>query len=190
MSDDGTPGELDYELDDFLDASTPDRHKAIADPLRSEVIDLVLERAMTVSELAGRLDRPRGTVAYHVDVLVAAGLLKVVRTRKVRAIEERYYVRTARTFGIHHGPDELPFFAEAAAQIDLARMSETVGSGATLRHARIPAERAQDYLDRLFALSLEFTAEPRAGDTEYALLITMFPTTRRFRPREADPDEP
>jgi hypothetical protein len=33
-----------------------------------------------------------------VSVLVDADLVKVVRTRKVRAIEERFYGRTARIF--------------------------------------------------------------------------------------------
>ncbi len=34
------------------------------------------------------LDRPKSSMAYHVDQLVEVGFLHVVRTRKVRAIEE------------------------------------------------------------------------------------------------------
>ena len=93
--------------------------KALGDPLRSTILDLVLERAMTVTELADALRRPKGTVAYHVDVLVDAGLLQVVRTRKVRAVEERFYGRTARTIMLDHAPGEIPFFAEVLAEIDL-----------------------------------------------------------------------
>ena len=38
---------------------------------------------------------PRATIACHVNLLVDTGLIRVVRTRRVRAIEERYYGRIA-----------------------------------------------------------------------------------------------
>ena len=76
----------DYELEDLrIIASTPEL-KAAFHPLRNQLLDLVLERAATVAELAEAVDRPKSSVAYHVDVLLDAGLLRVVRTRKVRAI--------------------------------------------------------------------------------------------------------
>ena len=60
----------DYDLDDEIDASEPAQLKALGDALRMQICDLVLERAMSVTEIAERVDRPRGTIAYHVDVLV------------------------------------------------------------------------------------------------------------------------
>ena len=42
-------------------------------------------------------------MAYHVDQLVEVGFLKVVRTRKVRAIEERLYGRVGRVIIIGEG---------------------------------------------------------------------------------------
>src|SRR4051794_12540870 len=86
----------DYELDDTLELTTPAQVRAISDPLRMTVLDLLRDRAATVSELAGAVERPKSTVAHHVNVLVEAGLVRVVRTRRVRAIDERYYGRTAR----------------------------------------------------------------------------------------------
>src|SRR5258705_9893027 len=90
----------DYELADTVEVSTPAQLRAIADLLRSTILDLVLERAATVAELAAAVGRPKSTVAHHVNVLVAAGMLRVVRTRRVRAIDERYYGRTARLFRV------------------------------------------------------------------------------------------
>jgi DNA-binding transcriptional ArsR family regulator len=181
---------IDYELDGEIDGRSVERMKAIADPLRLLVLDLVLERAMTVTELAERVQRPRGTVAHHVDVLVDAGLLKVVRTRKVRALEERFYGRVARTviLGSHGDPGvrRLPFVDDAAAEADYERMAtDECGSGFTLRHARIPAARASEYVARLYALAVEFSAEPRDGDVEHALLVGVFPTTRPVAPARA-----
>src|SRR5689334_21669847 len=88
---------IDYELDDFVQLDTPERLRAASEPVRALILDLVLERAMTVTELASRTAKAKGTIAHHVDVLVDHGLLKVVRFRKVRAIEERFYGRVART---------------------------------------------------------------------------------------------
>jgi DNA-binding transcriptional ArsR family regulator len=175
---------LDYALDSEITADTPERISAIGDQLRMTVLDLVLERAMTVTELAARLNRPRGTVAYHVDILVAAGLLKVVRTRRVRAVEERFYGRTARTIQFHqHTPGQMAFFGEVLAEADFERLeAKDSGAYSTLRRARIPATRATEFAERLHALSLEFIALPREGDAEYGLLISLYPTTRLAAP--------
>jgi DNA-binding transcriptional ArsR family regulator len=176
---------LDYELEPDIAADTPERISALGDQLRLTVLDLVLERAMTVTELAERLKRPRGTVAYHVDILVTAGLLQVVRTRRVRAVDERFYGRTARTIKFHrHTPGELAFFNDVLAEVDFARLeAEEPGAYSTLRHARIPSERAAEFATRLDALALEFIALPRDGDLEFGLFITLYPTNRLGGPR-------
>ena len=85
----------DYDLEETLVVSAPAQLRALADPLRATVLELLLERAASVTELAQAVDRPKSTVAYHVNLLVDAGLLRVVRTRRVRAIQERYYGRVA-----------------------------------------------------------------------------------------------
>src|SRR5262245_14834871 len=90
----------DYDLADEEVVSTPSRLRAMADPLRSTLLAVLLERAATVTELAAAVNRPKSTVAHHVNVLLDAGFLRVVRTRRVRAIEERYYGRTARIFRV------------------------------------------------------------------------------------------
>jgi DNA-binding transcriptional ArsR family regulator len=172
------------ELEAEISADTPERMKALADRLRMTVLDLVLERAMTVTELAERLKRPRGTVAYHVDILVAAGLLQVVRTRRVRAVDERFYGRTARTITFHqHTPGEMAFFDDVLTEVDFARLeAKQQGAYATLRRARIPASLAEEFSARLDALSHEFIGLPRSGDLEFGLLITLYPTTRLNAP--------
>src|SRR5258707_15033217 len=94
----------DYDLADTVEVSTPAQLRAIADPLRSTILDLVLERAATVAELAAAVDRPKSTVAHHVNVLVEAGMLRVVRTRRVRAIDGPYSGPTGRTTSPRGGP--------------------------------------------------------------------------------------
>ncbi len=176
----------DYELAEEIHADTPERMKALGNRLRLTICDLVLEHAMSVTELAERVARPKGSVAHHVDVLVSAGILRVVRTRKVRAIKERLYGRVARTIVLPDTPGELPFIHDVVADADYAAMSTREHpSGFTFRHARIPAARASDYVDRLQALALEFVTEPRGGEVEYGLYVGFFPTIRTIAPASA-----
>jgi len=173
------PKHLDYEPADTLQIDTAERMKALGDPLRLLIVDLVLERAMSVTELAERVGRPRGSVAHHVKLLERAGLLQVVRTRKVRAIEERFYGRSATTYVMHHDSGKFPFLGEMLAEVDTERaLSDGEATRVTYRRARIPSERAAEFGERLIQLSLEFVAEPRSGDTEYGVYLALFPTNR------------
>src|SRR2546430_16506163 len=92
----GNPSPPDYDLADRIALTEASQVKAIGHPLRTTILGLLHERAATVSELAVALARPKSTVAHHVKVLREAGLVRVVRTRRVRAIEGRVYGRTAR----------------------------------------------------------------------------------------------
>jgi DNA-binding transcriptional ArsR family regulator len=172
----------DYEIPDTVEASTPAQLRAIADPLRSTILDLVLERAATVAELAAAVNRPKSTVAHHVSVLVDAGMLRVVRTRRVRAIDERYYGRTGRTIHIgvvrRPGDTAVPVcvngLSVAAAESVPAHEADTLYT--TLRHVRIPAESASQFWRRVEELIREFTQLPRSGDTVYGFVAGLYPT--------------
>lgn len=176
--------QLDYELAPTISADTPARLKALGDPLRSLLLDLVMERAMSVTELAERVRRPRGSVAHHVDVLVDCGLLQVVSTRRVRAVDERMYGRTAETImfpdNLHDG--DLPFFADARAEAALDVPEADQVGGFTMRHARISPEDAKEFTRRLDQLALEFANHTRSGNREFAVLIGVFPTNRPVAP--------
>ena len=176
----------DYELPDRVVASTPAQMRALADPLRSVLVDLVLERAATVRELAAVVERPRSTVAYHVGVLVDAGLLRVVRTRKVKAIDECWYGRTGRRIDINPGDPSsghaTNLLAEAAHDAEGAAQRDELRS--TLRHVRVPSARAEEFWSRLLAIADEFAAVPRDGDTVYGLAAAIFPTDRPSLPEE------
>lgn len=186
MSDDRPASlhQLDYDLAETVIADTPARLKALGNPLRTLLLDLVLERAMSVTELAERVGRPRGSVAHHVDVLCRVGLLQVVATRRVRAVDERFYGRTAETivFPDHMSDGDLPFFADARSEAAFDVPEHEQAGGFTLRHARIPVEAVNEFVERLMALSLEFAHHPRGGSREYALLVGVFPTNRPVAP--------
>jgi DNA-binding transcriptional ArsR family regulator len=156
----------DYDLADRIVVTKPAELRAMADPLRATLLDLVLERAATVAELAGAVGRPKITAAHHVKVLVDAGMLRVVRTRRVRAIDERFYGRTARTFYVGQVPLEEvtppPWtndLVEAAAESIPAYQADQMR--ALRRHARISPERAAGFWRRIDEVVREFTQLPR-----------------------------
>src|SRR5258705_617124 len=181
----------DYELADTVEVSTPAQLRAIADLLRSTILDLVLERAATVAELAAAVDRPKSTVAHHVNVLLHAEMLRVVRTRRVRAIDERYYGRTGRTIhvGVVRRPGDtatpvcINGLSVAAAESVPAHEADKLYT--TLRHARIPAQRAAQFWERVEALIREFTQLPRSGDTVFGFAAGLYPTDHPTLPDES-----
>jgi DNA-binding transcriptional ArsR family regulator len=180
----------DYELADDVVVSAPGSLRAMADPLRSTLLDLLLERAATVTELAAAVGRPKSTIAHHVQVLVEAGLLRVVRTRRVRAVEERYYGRTARLFrvGVNTHPDGTAMVAfdndlsVAAAEATAAHEADDLRS--ILRHARVPKDRAVEFWEQVLALSKEFAGSPRSGDTVWGFVAGLYPTDHPTLPDE------
>ena len=178
----------DYAIDASVQADTPAQLKALADPVRKQILDLVLERAATVTELAAALDRPRSSVAYHVDQLIDVGLLKVVRTRKVRAIEERFYGRVGRTIVIGDtnmaaGTVSHNFLAEAMGE---SWQEHPGGMLATLRHVRIPEERAQEFFVDVVALAERFTELERGGDRVWGFVAAVYPTNHPTLPEPSD----
>lgn len=184
------PGIPDYDLVDQIVITAPAQLRAIANPLRDTILDLLLERAATVAELAAAVGRPRSTVAYHVKVLVDAGLLRIVRTRKVRAIDERYYGRTARMFPVgvvdREDPTTMHDNALSVAGAEAAPAHEADRAFMILRHARVPRERAVEFWSAVLALSRDFAELPRAGDTMYGFAAGLYPTEFPTLP---DPDD-
>ena len=182
----------DYELADRLALTAPSQVKAISHPLRITILGLLHERAATVSELAVALERPKSTVAHHVKVLAEAALVQVVRTRRVRAIEERFYGRTARMFyvGVERSAegDELPRdfndFEVAAGESTAAYRDGKLWG--FIRHARISEAQASEFWERMAELVAEFDELPRSGGKVYGFALGVNPTDHPTLPASDD----
>ena len=186
------PSPPDYDLADRIALTMPSQVKAIGHPLRTTILGLLHERAATVTELAVAVERPKSTVAHHVKVLTQAGLVRVVRTRRVRAIEERFYGRTARMFyvGLERSPDgdELPrdfndFEVAAGESATAYRDGKLWGF---IRHARISEVQASEFWERMAQLVTEFEQLPRSGETVYGFAVGVYPTEHPTLPAGGD----
>jgi DNA-binding transcriptional ArsR family regulator len=188
----GNPSPPDYELADRIALTSPRQVKAISHPLRNTILGLLHERAATVTELAVAVERPKSTVAHHVKVLTEAGLVQVVRTRRVRAIEERFYGRTARMFyvGVEQSPDgeDMPRDFndfEVAAQ-ESATAYQNGKLWGFIRHARISEQQASEFWERMAKLVAEFERLPRSGRTTYGFAVGVYPTDHPTLPERGD----
>ena len=190
MADSQTPP--DYELADRMALTTPAQVKALSHPMRNTILGLLHERAATVTELATALGRPKSTVAHHVKVLTEAGLLRVVRSRRVRAIEERFYGRTARMFYValeqsaegNELPRDFNDF-EVAARESVGAFEDGKLWG-FIRHARISEAQASEFWERMADLVAEFDRLPRSGQTMYGFALGVYPTDQPTLPGAGD----
>ena len=173
-----TVDERDYDAPDTMIVSDPVQLKAMADPFRVQLVQLMRDRARSTQDLSEELAIPKGTVGHHLKVLEKAGLIKVVRTRKVRAVTEKFYGRTARLF-LYQTDDPADnrtiasnTMRQAAGEVDQAPV--TVGFGlvrARLTKADIHrlSKRAQKLLDDFRAAD---TPEGRAWSMTLGLWTT------------------
>jgi DNA-binding transcriptional ArsR family regulator len=143
----------DYDAVDVMVVKEPEQLRALGGDLRTKIILRLRESACSTSELAGELGIPKGTVGHHLKVLERAGLIRVVRTRKVRAVTEKYYGRVARLF-ILKGEEGSP--------------GEPVRARLTDEDAR----KLQRRLDRLVA---DFKDSDTAGGKPHELVAGMHP---------------
>jgi len=183
----------DYDLDERMELTSADQVRAIGHPLRTTILGLLHERAATVTEMSTAVGRPKSTVAHHVNVLQRAGLVQVVRTRRVRAIDERYYGRTARMFyvGVGQRSDEgslpLDFNDLDVAAMESQAAYESHQLWSFIRHARLPREQVAEFWARGMDLVQEFERLPRSGAVTYGFVAGVYPIPDY--PALPDPEE-
>jgi DNA-binding transcriptional ArsR family regulator len=70
--------------------------KALAHPLRQQLLMALSERVASPSELADELGEPLGNVSYHVRMLVDLGCIELVSTTPRRGALEHHYKAVVR----------------------------------------------------------------------------------------------
>lgn len=172
----------DYDLEDRLALTDPAQVRALGHPLRNTILGLLHERAASVTEISAAVERPKSTVAHHVKVLADAGLLRVVRTRRVRAIEEAFYGRTARLFyvslqGSENDLSSMDFNDFEVAARESAPAYADGQLWGFIRHARISERQKKEFWRRMTELVEEFDKLPRRGDVVHGFAIGVYPIT-------------
>jgi DNA-binding transcriptional ArsR family regulator len=184
--------------------SDVDTLKAMADPLRMRVLQLLMAeyaRAWTTKDIAVAVGISPTKLYYHLNLLEARGLIEVRETRMINGIVERHYGSGQRQLSFTHGWTGETAGASAenmgdivASMLDQVRDEITGGlrSGAVYANrdapedkrvvihrelATITLERVPELRARIRELLSEFTSEgaPAGNGTDFGLLIAMHP---------------
>jgi DNA-binding transcriptional ArsR family regulator len=145
----------------------PQQVKAIADPTRTRILQVLDDRPASAKQLAGLLEMTHGKVGHHLKVLERHGLVEVVEERAVRAVTEKLYGLTydylrVQTAG-RDDTDPLVFLFEQAAREAAPAAKQPFEGGRRLFSIRMPEARAAEFARRLTELADEFAASEGDG---------------------------
>ena len=183
----------DYELDDVLVVQDPKQLRALGDFTRGRIVGLLSQRAASTTELATALDMPKGTVGHHLKVLEKAGLIRVVRTRQVRALTEKYYGRVARLFELKGVDSEADLKAGAISAMMLRQVAEEAAASGTdekgrtgVGRARLTEKDAARFERRLARLQDDFRDAADPDGELHVLSVALFRSAVTLPPPDAD----
>jgi DNA-binding transcriptional ArsR family regulator len=177
--------------------------KVIADPIRNQILEILLNKPQNVKEVADKLGLAPSKLYYHFNMLEKFGFLEVVETRQVSNLIEKYYQATATylsidpnllTFNTDEGKESIQ--SVMAATIDTTRedllrslqaRSFQLEQGAAEQPRSITIsrnlsnlsdEQYKDFYKRLDALIEEFSKSDSKdpNDQTFALMIAFYPS--------------
>jgi DNA-binding transcriptional ArsR family regulator len=179
-----------------------DTLKAIADPTRAALIELLAE-PRTVTQLAEALDVPRTRLYHHVELLRSKQLVEQVDERRVGALTERVYALTAkvirpsaRLLRSADGDERLAAMTTllfdttkadlqrsfAAGEIDLDDRDHLRHAGLGRSIAYLAPEQADEFIRELDALVARFDAadDSTRNDRPFAFVWALYPSSRKI----------
>ncbi len=185
--------------------------RALADPIRSQILECVTLKPMTVKSVAEDLGVAPSKLYYHFSQLEHYGFIQVIETRLVGNMLEKIYRATAEKFDLSpglldfsspQGKESISGMLDASLDLireDLSRSLESrfnqVEQGAVEnpRHvmvtrslSRMSDEKANQFFERLRALVEEFEGENNPDERESPDLPT-FAMSVIFYPRYTFP---
>ncbi len=115
------------------DITDPRLAKALAHPLRLEILRHLGDRTASPSEIAAEIGAPLTNVSYHVRKLRALGVIKLVRKAPKRGVVEHYYAakprRTVSDQAWGQTPAVVKEAVASAATENIAKLAVDAGSG-------------------------------------------------------------
>jgi len=160
-------------LPETFHVTTDEQLRAVSYLTRHRIMSVLRFEPATITQIAERVGLAKGSSSYHVRLLERAGLVKVVRTRKVRGVTERYYAMAARTVVLpdpgEGGPDVLMRHAVADLEASPAEGERHVG----MAHLRLTEEQFAELGERLRALADEYRelSDPSLPDASFVFAL-------------------
>jgi len=171
----------------------PKQLRALGDFTRGRIVGLLGQRAASTTELAAALDMPKGTVGHHLKVLEKAGLIRVVRTRQVRALTEKYYGRVARLFELKGVDTDADLRAGAISAMMLRHAADEAAEAiadekgkTAIGRVRLTAKDAARFTRRLDRLQVDFRDAADPEGELHVLSIALFRSPLTLPPGDGD----
>lgn len=161
------------DVPETLHVTTEEQLRAVSNLTRHRIMAVLRFEPATITQIAERVGLAKGSSSYHVRLLERAGLVKVVRTRKVRGVTERYYAMAAGAIVLpdpgEGGPDVLMRHAVADLEASPADGERHV----RMAHLRLTEEQFAQLGTRLQALADEYQAlsDPSLPDVSLAFAL-------------------
>lgn len=160
------------ELPETFHVTTDDQLRAVSNLTRHRIMAVLRFEPATITQIAERVGLAKGSSSYHVRLLERAGLVKVVRTRKVRGVTERYYAMAARSIVLpdpgEGGPDVL--MRHAVADLEASQGERHV----RMAHLRLTEEQFAELGARLQALADEYRELSDPSLPDASLVFALF----------------
>ncbi len=199
----------DFEQAPELVVADLETLRILSDPLRMQILEVTVEAARTVKEIAQTLHTMPSKLYYHVNMLEEHGVLRVASTRIVSGIIEKRYRAVARRLRVDRvlldpttsGHDEvldlLLYSILDTTRRDLDTIRAAVGSGIIDLSAtapphrrvqvvktlgRLTPEQAATFNQRIQQLVQEFSAMTTLNIADQGYSLTVF-----FHPMQLDP---
>lgn len=177
--------------------------KALAEPMRLQILLELAEEPKTVKQVAASLETGPTRLYYHFKILERAGLIRVTGRRMVSGIEERTYAATATSWTSEPGstsPDEeseivdalievvraeVELAIEARGGVELGEPESTVPTLVLTRLA-LSEEDVAEVQRRIESIQADFgeTRRPPKGKRLYHALFEMHLTPAELRAAE------
>ena len=129
--------------------TSPDLARAIEDPARSKIIELLYRKSLNAEKIAAELkksgyNKALTTIRHHLDILKDAGLIEIVRIEEMRGAITKYYGTSTRLLG-YNAPED--FDAKYSSAINTASKKledilKTLAPKATPKSKKLKADPA------------------------------------------------
>lgn len=136
--------------------------KAMAVPLRVEIVKILGREPMTTTQVAKVLDEKPNRLYYHVTELEKVGILEVVETRQRGNLVEKYYQPVARLFRIDPG-----IFGQGAAGQQAFLETAISNFDATILDIRNAIDHkllSSEEMKKAFSVHLDYTLSPAEAE--------------------------
>jgi DNA-binding transcriptional ArsR family regulator len=165
------PADPPYRPADVLHIAGEEQLRAVNNLVRHRILAVLRDGPATISQVATKLNLLKGSSSYHIRLLERAGLIRMIDTRRVRGVTERYYAPAARHIVMPTPGQHTDLMRHTAADREAAGCDDR--SLVRMLGARLDDRQFDEFGDRLQALLDEFADCSRPDQPPATLAVAL-----------------